>query len=162
MRVSEAMSREVRVANPQQQIREAAKIMAEIDAGGLPVGDNDRLVGMITDRDIAVRAVAAGLAQSGSVDGYVWEVMTETEPALTRRTRPAWRSDWMGFPPVATAASNASSDGIARLRQALLAMAADPTGRDVLALLRLDGFSKAEPSFYDSVAERVRLVRAAG
>lgn len=109
-----------------------------------------------------VRAVAAGLAQSGSVDGYVWEVMTETEPALTRRTRPAWRSDWMGFPPVATAASNASSDGIGRLRQALLAMAADPTGRDVLALLRLDGFSQAEPSLYDSVAERVRLVRAAG
>ncbi|HJQ62423.1 MAG TPA: CBS domain-containing protein [Burkholderiales bacterium] len=58
MRVSEAMSRDVRVANPDQTIRDAARIMNEIDAGVLPVGENDRLVGMITDRDIAVRAVA--------------------------------------------------------------------------------------------------------
>jgi CBS domain-containing protein len=60
MRVSEAMSRDVRVANPQQRISEAAKIMDEIDAGALPVGENDKLVGMITDRDIAIRAVAKG------------------------------------------------------------------------------------------------------
>jgi CBS domain-containing protein len=60
MRVSEAMTREVRVASPGQSIREVAKIMAEIDAGAMPVGDNDRLVGMITDRDIAIRAVAQG------------------------------------------------------------------------------------------------------
>ena len=60
MRVSEAMTRDVRVANPGQSIREVAKIMAEIDAGVMPVGENDRLVGMITDRDIAIRAVAKG------------------------------------------------------------------------------------------------------
>jgi CBS domain-containing protein len=54
------MSRDVKVANPQQRISEAAKVMAEIDAGVLPVGEGDRLVGMITDRDIAVRAVAEG------------------------------------------------------------------------------------------------------
>jgi len=60
MRVSEAMTREVRVANPGQSIREVAKIMAEIDAGAMPVGENDRLVGMITDRDIAIRAVGQG------------------------------------------------------------------------------------------------------
>jgi CBS domain-containing protein len=60
MRVSEAMTREVRVANPTQSIRDVAKIMAEIDAGAVPVGENDRLVGMITDRDIAIRAVALG------------------------------------------------------------------------------------------------------
>ena len=60
MRVSEAMTRDVRVATPGQSIREAAKMMAEIDAGAMPVGENDRLVGMITDRDIALRAVALG------------------------------------------------------------------------------------------------------
>jgi len=60
MRVSEAMTRDVRVANPGQSIREVAKMMDEIDAGVLPVGENDRLVGMITDRDIALRAVAQG------------------------------------------------------------------------------------------------------
>jgi CBS domain-containing protein len=59
MRVSEAMSRDVRIANPEQTICEAARIMSEIDVGALPVGENDKLVGMITDRDIAVRAVAA-------------------------------------------------------------------------------------------------------
>ena len=60
MQVSQVMTREVRIATPGQSIREAAKLMGELDAGSLPVGDNDRLVGMITDRDIAIRAVAAG------------------------------------------------------------------------------------------------------
>jgi CBS domain-containing protein len=72
MRVNEAMSRDVRVANPQQRISEAAKMMAEIDAGALPVGENDRLVGMITDRDIAIRAVAEGKGP----DTPVRDVMT--------------------------------------------------------------------------------------
>ena len=60
MRVSDAMTRDVRIANPGQTIRDAARAMAEIDAGAMPVSDGDRLVGMITDRDIAIRAVAAG------------------------------------------------------------------------------------------------------
>ena len=60
MQVSEAMTRDVRMAHPDQSIREAALIMADIDAGIVPVGDNDRLVGMITDRDIAIRAIARG------------------------------------------------------------------------------------------------------
>ena len=60
MRVSDAMTRDVRVATPGQSIRDVAQMMAEIDAGALPVGENDRLIGMITDRDIAVRAVALG------------------------------------------------------------------------------------------------------
>ena len=77
MRVSEAMTREVRVANPDQSIREVAKIMAEIDAGVMPVGDNDRLVGMITDRDIAIRAVGQGKGP----DTPVREVMS-TEQVL--------------------------------------------------------------------------------
>src|SRR5205823_1716246 len=77
MRVSEAMTREVRVASPGQSIREVAKIMAEIDAGSMPVGDNDRLVGMITDRDIAIRAVAQGKGP----DTPVREVMS-TEKVL--------------------------------------------------------------------------------
>ncbi|MBI5716955.1 MAG: CBS domain-containing protein [Burkholderiales bacterium] len=73
MRVSEAMTREVRVTEPNQTIREAARQMAAIDAGALPVGENDRLVGMITDRDIAVRAVALGLGP----DTRVRDVMSQ-------------------------------------------------------------------------------------
>ena len=67
MKVSEAMTRDVRVANPNESIRDAARIMAEINAGALPVGENDRLVGVITDRDIAVRAVAEGKQPSTKI-----------------------------------------------------------------------------------------------
>lgn len=62
MKVRDAMTRDVHVANPDETIRHAAQMMADIDAGVLPVGENDHLVGIITDRDIAVRAVAAGKA----------------------------------------------------------------------------------------------------
>lgn len=72
MKVSDAMTREVRLAEPNQSICDAAKMMAECDAGALPVGENDRLVGVITDRDIAIRAVA----QHKSPDTPVREVMT--------------------------------------------------------------------------------------
>jgi CBS domain-containing protein len=73
MKIAEAMTRDVRVANPDQTIRQAAQMMAELDAGALPVGEHDRLVGMITDRDIAVRAVAHGKAP----DTRIRDVMTD-------------------------------------------------------------------------------------
>jgi CBS domain-containing protein len=60
MQVSEAMTRDVYIANPDDTIQEAARRMAELDVGLLPVSENDRLIGMITDRDIAVRGIAAG------------------------------------------------------------------------------------------------------
>lgn len=62
MKISDIMTRNVQVADPQQSIREAAATMARIDSGALLVGEGDRLVGMITDRDIAIRAVAGGLS----------------------------------------------------------------------------------------------------
>lgn len=61
MQVSKAMTRNVRIANPDNSICDVARIMADADVGALPVGEKDRLVGMITDRDIAIRAVAQGL-----------------------------------------------------------------------------------------------------
>ena len=67
MKVSDAMSRDVQIASPKQSIRDAARIMAKIDAGALPVGENDRLVGVITDRDIAIRAVAEGKAPTTKI-----------------------------------------------------------------------------------------------
>lgn len=72
MKVSEAMTREVRLARPDQSIREVAQLMSELDIGAVPVEENDRLVGMITDRDIAVRAIAEGRGP----DTKVSEVMT--------------------------------------------------------------------------------------
>jgi CBS domain-containing protein len=67
------MTRDVRTISPDRTIREAAQTMVAMDLGVLPVGENDRLVGMITDRDIAVRAVAEG---KGS-DTPIREVMTQ-------------------------------------------------------------------------------------
>ena len=60
MRVSEVMTRHVELISPDQSIQKAAQCMCDMDVGVLPVSENDRLVGMVTDRDIAVRAVALG------------------------------------------------------------------------------------------------------
>lgn len=61
MRISEVMTKDVQTATPGQTIQEAANLMAKIDSGAILVEDQQRLVGMITDRDIAIRAVAEGL-----------------------------------------------------------------------------------------------------
>lgn len=109
-----------------------------------------------------IRAVASGLAQSGSVDGYVWEVMREIEPDLVNRTRIVRRSEWLGFPPIASPKSLAGDARIASLRQALLSMSDDAQGRMVLQLLRLDGFVDADASLFDTIAAKVEAVRQFG
>jgi CBS domain-containing protein len=58
--VRDVMSRDVQLTNPDQTLREAAALMKKIDAGVLPVAENDKLLGMITDRDIAIRGIAEG------------------------------------------------------------------------------------------------------
>src|SRR3569833_3617460 len=60
MKVSDVMTRDVQTVRPDQTAREAASFMLRADAGSIPVLEGDRLVGMITDRDIAVRGVAEG------------------------------------------------------------------------------------------------------
>jgi CBS domain-containing protein len=59
-KVADVMSRNVKLASPDDTVQQAARVMSEQDTGVLPVGENDRLVGMVTDRDLAVRALAAG------------------------------------------------------------------------------------------------------
>ena len=60
MKVSDVMTREVQTIRPEQTAQEAASFMLSADAGSIPVSEGDRLIGMITDRDIAVRGVAKG------------------------------------------------------------------------------------------------------
>jgi len=72
MKIADVMSREVVLTSPEATIREVASKMSDLDAGILPVQDNDRLVGMITDRDIAIRGVAQGKGPESKVS----EVMT--------------------------------------------------------------------------------------
>ena len=73
MKISECMTSDVELVSPDQPISEAARFMLRADAGAMPVGEGDRLIGMVTDRDIAVRGVAEGLGP----DTPVREVMTE-------------------------------------------------------------------------------------
>jgi CBS domain-containing protein len=69
----DVMSREVKIISPDATIREAAKAMLEGDFGMMPVGENDRMIGAISDRDIAIRAVAEGKDSNAKVR----EVMSE-------------------------------------------------------------------------------------
>ena len=74
MQVQEIMRPNVHMADPDMTIREAARRMRENNIGALPVGDNDRLVGMVTDRDIVVRAIAENRSPANTT---VREVMSE-------------------------------------------------------------------------------------
>lgn len=109
-----------------------------------------------------VRAVAAGLAQSGSVDGYVWEVLQEVEPELTKRTRVVRSSELLGFPPIASRKARAGSRTSIDLTQAFLDMAHHEGGRRVLSALRLDGFTQGDPSLFDGIAAKIEEIRRAG
>jgi CBS domain-containing protein len=64
--VRDAMTPGVETVSPSQPLREAAKMMKRGDFGSLPVVENGRLVGVVTDRDIVVRAVAQGLDTSAA------------------------------------------------------------------------------------------------
>ena len=74
MTVSEIMSRNIEIIDPDFTLKQAAEKMAQLDVGYLPVGENDRLVGMITDRDLAIRGMAEGLDPN---DARVRDIMTE-------------------------------------------------------------------------------------
>jgi CBS domain-containing protein len=74
MKVYDIMSSEVQLVAPDDSIQFAAQKMAEADVGFLPVGENDKLVGMVTDRDIALRAVARGKNPASTL---VREIMTD-------------------------------------------------------------------------------------
>jgi CBS domain-containing protein len=73
-KINEVMTRDIHLATPEQTLAEAAAEMAKADIGCLPVGQRDKLVGMITDRDIVVRAIAKGLG----AETLVREVMTDS------------------------------------------------------------------------------------
>jgi CBS domain-containing protein len=73
MKVSEVMTRDVQTVRPDQSVQDAASFMLSADAGSIPVTENGRLMGMITDRDIAVRGIAKGYGP----DTPVRELMTD-------------------------------------------------------------------------------------
>ena len=74
MKISEIMTSDPELIDPNASIREAAQRMKDEDIGALPVGENDRLIGMVTDRDIAMRGVAEDRLPSST---SVRDVMSE-------------------------------------------------------------------------------------
>ena len=72
MKISDVMTRDVKTIRPEQPVQEAASFMLSTDSGSIPVTDGDQVIGMITDRDIAVRGVAKGYGP----DTPVRELMT--------------------------------------------------------------------------------------
>lgn len=71
MKIHDVMTTQVRISSPDDTLQQAAQLMEECDFGLLPVGENDRLVGMLSDRDITVRAVARGLDPGNCTVGEV-------------------------------------------------------------------------------------------
>ncbi|WP_428623102.1 PhnD/SsuA/transferrin family substrate-binding protein [Sedimenticola sp.] len=110
-------------------------------------------------RDV-VKAVADGVAQGGSVDGYVWETLSLHEPALTAGTRVVTKSPLFGFPPLVVR-KDIDPQHFYALRNALLNMASDSEGRRLLRQLNLDGFSEGEDALFDGVAASVRILEGA-
>lgn len=106
-----------------------------------------------------VNAVAAGLADGGSVDGYIWDTLKLIAPALTQQTRIAWRSDRYGFPPMVVR-EGLSADAEAMLRKALFEMNRNADGRRLLAELNLQGFGPFQPRAYDGIAQLAALYQS--
>ncbi len=96
--IAEVMTQDVEVLRPDETLRDAARAMADLDVGSLPVCDGRRLIGMITDRDITIRAVAEGKGGETPVteimtDDVIWctdtdsvdEVLQQMSDAQIRR-----------------------------------------------------------------------------
>jgi CBS domain-containing protein len=89
MLISQIMTPEVIVASPNDSLRSAARTMLEHDLGILPICENDELIGMLSDRDITIRAVARGLSLDdtrisqllGTEARYVFDDQTVEEAA---------------------------------------------------------------------------------
>ena len=107
-----------------------------------------------------VRAVASGLAESGSMDGYVWDVMRAREPELINRTRVVYRSEELGFPPIVGLKSASDTELAKALSAAFKAMPSDPLGREILTTLGLDGFTDGDPDLYRGTLEKWLVVKA--
>ena len=104
-----------------------------------------------------VEAIAAGVAQGGSVDGYVWDTLSKTHPELTSGTRIVNTSPQFGFPPIVASISVSKQD-IVSLQEVLFDMAHDTEGADLLDRLNINGFGYGNEHLYDSIEDMSRFV----
>ncbi|MDH3282291.1 MAG: phosphate/phosphite/phosphonate ABC transporter substrate-binding protein [Gammaproteobacteria bacterium] len=104
-----------------------------------------------------VEAVAAGLADGGAVDGYVWDTLEKVNPALTAKTRVVTKSEKFGFPPF-VARRHVPDHIFDAMQHALTQMTEDPQGQSLLNRLNLDGFNVEKEGLFDSIAELMKTL----
>lgn len=111
-------------------------------------------------RNVA-EAVAARLANAGSIDGYVWETMRQQGMKAAAQTEVIWKSPFHGFPPLVAplGVGHLKTDA---LQRTLLAMAQDDAGRALLKALNLTGFVAGSPSLFDSIRKLALGVPGSG
>lgn len=109
-----------------------------------------------------VRAVARGLAQSGSVDGYVYDAMQRAEPELVANTHVVWESELFGFPPIVVVREALEGEPVRGFSSALTSMQDSDAGRAALHMLQLDGFAAPDAHSFDQIAARMRIVAERG
>jgi phosphonate transport system substrate-binding protein len=112
-----------------------------------------------SDRNV-VRAVATGLADSGTCDAYVYEVLGETEPNLVAATRILTASDEFGSSPIVAAKGTGSGSRGAQLADLFVRMRGTAVGEATLNKARLDRFIEPPDGLYRRVALAAQLLRA--
>lgn len=105
-----------------------------------------------------VDAVAAGVAQGGSVDGYVWDTLQVLHPELTQRTRVASKSQEFGFPPF-VARANLPDSEFRQLQDVLVRMRSEQAGLALLRKLNLDGFQPGSDQLFAGIAANMQLLK---
>jgi phosphonate transport system substrate-binding protein len=134
---------------------------AEIAAGGADPATFFRRTFFTFSHRKVVDAVRTGLADSGAVDGYVWDTMAMQQPAAVAGLRVAWRSAPHGFPPV-VARRNWSAADQRQLGEALRAMPLWAEGRAVLERLNIEGFEEPRAGQFDSIRTLLRQTERSG
>ena len=132
----------------------------QLAAVGIGPGDFKRSFFAHGHRNVA-EAVAARLANAGSIDGYVWETMRLQGMAAADKTEVIWKSQEHGFPPL-VAPLNVGHLKTNELQSTLLAMNGDKAGRELLKALNLDGFVAGAPGMFDSIRKLAQSVPGSG
>ena len=104
-----------------------------------------------------IEAVGVSLAHGGAVDGYVWDTLKLTRPALTAATRIVSRSPELGYPPF-VARAKIADDVFRKMQNVLLSMSGDVEGARLLKILNLDGFVAGSDQLFDSIADMARAL----
>lgn len=132
----------------------------EMAKAGVKVAELKRSFFAHGHRNVA-EAVAAQLADAGTIDGYVWETMRQQGMNAVAQTEVVWQSERFGFPPLVSKRGNRHPYRDA-LRQALFGMDQNSAGLELLTALNLSGFTAGGVHLYDSIRRQARSVAASG